>query len=84
MTPEERALIERVADRVDQMNRALFEVPEGSPKDERPLIEGLRIMWRAYQRGSWLARVFIWVIPTVAGVIAGWDSIKEWLAEWLR
>lgn len=78
MTEQERALLTETAERVDELHRALFAVPAGSPADERPLIEGLRIVWRAYQRGSWLARITIWLIPTVAAIGAGVAAIKGW------
>lgn len=84
MSPDERVILKQTAERVEDISRALFEVPEGSPDDERPLIEGLRIMWRAYQRGNWIARVLIWLIPTTAGVLMGWETVKEWMMSWSK
>lgn len=84
MTPDERDLLQRTANSVEDMNRALFEVPPGSPPDERPLIEGLRVMWRAYQRGNWLARLLIWIIPTAAGLLMGWETLKGWATTWTK
>jgi hypothetical protein len=66
---------------LQDIHAALFDVPPGSPKDERPLIEGVRIMWRAYQRGSWAFRAVIWVLPAIAGVGVAWQKITEWIGQ---
>lgn len=71
MTEEESAILRRI-------DEALFKVPAGSPKDTKPLIEGMRIMWLAYQRGSWAIRALIWILPAVAGVGMAYEKILGW------
>tara|TARA_R110000850_G_scaffold109320_2_gene222135 strand:- start:6391 stop:6627 length:237 start_codon:yes stop_codon:yes gene_type:complete len=61
------------------IHRALFDVPTGSGAEEKPLIEGMRIVWRSYQRGSWAFRAVVWVLPAIAGVGIAAEKIKEWL-----
>lgn len=68
-----------IAAKVEQLNRALFEVPPGSPPDERPLIEGLRIVWRSYQRGSWTVRALVWAVPATAAVLASVAAVGGYL-----
>lgn len=68
---------------VKMLKTALFDVPAGSPPDERPLIEGLRVVWRQYQRGSWAARVMIWMIPTMASIGAAVATIRGWV-PWVK
>jgi hypothetical protein len=71
MTDEERQMLR-------QIHEALFSVPAGSAKDAKPLIESLRIMVRAYERGSWAVRALIWLLLTIAGVGTAIHQIKEW------
>lgn len=81
MTDEERKMLEDTQQSVEAIRRALFEVPEGSPADERPLIEGLRIMWRAWQRGSWAIRVVVWTLPTVAGLAVAASQLRDYVHD---
>ena len=79
MTPEE---LEEIIQMQREMHRAFFEVPAGSPEGTKPLIEGMRIMWAAYQRGSWFMRAIIWVFPTIAGVVISFDKLSAILSSW--
>jgi hypothetical protein len=79
MTDEERLMLRETHAMATRINRALFEVPPGSPDSDQPLIEGLVIVWRAYQRGSWVVRMLVWLIPTIAGLGASIAVIKGWL-----
>lgn len=79
MTEDERRVFLEMADKVDKLHRTLFEVPPGSPDDERPLIEGLRIVWRSYQRGSWTVRAVVWLTPAIAAVLASIAAIAGYL-----
>lgn len=81
MTDEERAKLEETHKLVQKINRALFEVPEGSPEDEKSLVEGARLMWRDYRRGAWAFRIVAWGIPTLAGIGAGFLVIKGWFVK---
>ena len=71
MTDNERQMLQ-------DMHRALMEVPPGSPADERPLVEQMRVVCRAYQRGNWVVRAAIWVLPALAGVGVAIEKIREW------
>ncbi|QRF66390.1 hypothetical protein [Ponticoccus alexandrii] len=88
MTEQETALLRDTAAQVKELRgsvarieRALFDVPPGSPDDEKPLIEGIRIVWRAFQRGSWVARAVVYAIPTIAAVGLAAGQIKEWFGK---
>lgn len=72
-------MTEEQSHQLDEIHRALFSVPPGSPKETKPLIEGMRIMWMAYQRGSWVVRAVIWILPAVAGVGIAWEKIMGWI-----
>ncbi len=78
MTQDERALLEKLAEDVDELKRAFFSVPPGSPPDEKPLIEALVHMWRSYQRGSWLARVVAFVAGGVTAAGGVYGSVMGW------
>ena len=62
--------LDLVSTTVDMIDDALFEVPPGSPEGEQSLVQALRIMWRLYQRMSWITRVMIWVVPAFFGALA--------------
>lgn len=64
----------------EKLHRALLEVPIGSPDDERPLIEGLRIMWRSYQRGAWITRATIVIIPLTAAIGTALLTMRGWVS----
>ena len=61
-----------------ELHAALLEVPPGSPKDVRPLLEDVRIVVRAYQRASWATRALVWFLPTIAGLGAAIATIRGW------
>ena len=79
MTNDEREMLRQASEDAAMLRQALFEVPPGSPDDERPLIEGLRVMWRSYQRGSWLARMLMWLVPAMAAFGAAISQMKGWV-----
>lgn len=79
VTEAERQKLDETHAFMTKMNEAFFEVPEGSPSDEKPLITGLRIMWRAYQTRRWAGRFLVWLIPTIAGLLIALDQIWEWI-----
>lgn len=58
-----------------ELYSVFMEVPKGYSVDERPFIEDLRVVVSAYKRGSWLARVLVWLIPTIALLLASADAI---------
>jgi len=74
------AELQEMKTKIDRIHRALFEVPAGSPDDEKPLIEGVRIVWRAWQRGSWLSRLLMWLVPAVAACVAFAAQVRQWLS----
>lgn len=78
MTEEEREMLRGTHDLAVRINRALFELPPGSDKDAKPLMETIRIMARAYERGSWSVRALIWLLLTIAGLGTAFQQIREW------
>jgi hypothetical protein len=64
-----------------EMHTAFFEGPAGSPEGTKPLIEGMRIMWAAYQRGSWAFRAIVWLLPAIAGVGIAAEKIHGWFVK---
>lgn len=74
MTEEESA-------RLAELHEALFNVPPGSPSDEKPLIHELRILVRAYKRTSWMTRMVVWALPTLAGLGVAAKSIYGWFIQ---
>jgi len=66
---------------IEEIHRSLFEVPTGSPDGTRPLIEGMRIMWASYQRGSWAFRAIVWLLPAIAGVGIAAEKIHGWFIK---
>jgi hypothetical protein len=88
MTDGERETLRKVAEQVEHNGElteiiyaALFEVPKGSPEGDRPLIEMIRIVVRAYQRASWITRVIVWLLPTAALIGASIAQVKGWFAR---
>lgn len=71
MTDEQQRML-------SDLHSALLDVPPGSPKDAKPLIEEIRIVVRAYQRGSWFARFVVWSLPAVAGIGIAMEKIRGW------
>ncbi|MFQ6550511.1 hypothetical protein AADZ90_021420 [Aestuariibius sp. 2305UL40-4] len=85
MTDGERKLLQEVhsqmgevRDEMAALMRDLYGVPDGSPSDVRPLIHEIRIVVRAYQRASWVTRLLIWVLPTIAGLGVAIREIGKW------
>ena len=74
MTNDEREMLR-------DLHSALLEVPAGSSKDARPLIEEVRIVVRAYQRASWVTRVIVWLLPAIAGVGVAAQTIRGWFTS---
>ena len=65
MTDDERKMLA-------ELHNALLKVPAGSLSDDRPLLEEIRVVVRAYKRASWATRWLFWGVPTIAGIgIAG-------------
>jgi hypothetical protein len=71
MTDEERKMLKDI-------HAALLEVPAGSPKDMKPLLEDVRTVVRSYHRASWLTRSLIWLIPLAAGMGVAIEKIRGW------
>lgn len=71
MTDTERKMLE-------DLHKALLDVPPGSSKDARPLLEELRVVVKAYNRASWATRALVWLLPAIAGVGAAAQVIKGW------
>lgn len=72
MTPEEHKM-------VVEIHQALFAVPPGSPPDEKPLLEDIRVVCRAYKRAKWTTRAIIWLLPTAAGLGMAVETIWKWM-----
>lgn len=68
MTEEEKKML-------TELHSAFMVAPPGHSAEERPFIEDLRVVVAAYKRGSWLARILVWLIPTVALLLASADAI---------
>lgn len=71
MTDEERQMLR-------DLHSALLEVPPGSPREARPLLEDIRIVIRAYHRANWATRAVVWLLPAVAGVGIAFQTIRGW------
>lgn len=78
MTEAERKMLQETHDGMKELRDALLGVPAGSPKEAKPLLEDLRVVARAYQRGSWAVRAIMWLLPTVAGLGYAIKQIKDW------
>ncbi|WP_299830649.1 hypothetical protein [uncultured Roseobacter sp.] len=74
MTHEESQMVRDLHD-------ALLRVPPGSPSDDRPLLEEIRLVVRAYRRGSWIAKVVVWGAPVIVSAVIGWEKIYNWLVR---
>ena len=71
MTNAERKMLYEIHD-------ALLGVPHGPLKDEKPLLEDIRHIVRAYNRFSWLGRSLIWFLPMAAGIGIAFDQLKNY------
>lgn len=71
MTEEESKMVRRLHD-------AFLKVPEGSRPETRPLLEDIRMVVAAYHRASWLTRLIIWALPTLAGLGFAIQAIRDW------
>ncbi|MFQ6554111.1 hypothetical protein AAD018_017345 [Aestuariibius insulae] len=78
MTDEEREMLVEVHEQMGVLMRDLYGVPEGSPDDVRPLIYEMRTVVRAFQRASWVTRLLIWLLPTLAGLGVAIREITRW------
>lgn len=83
VTEDERQKLIETHKYMVELNRAFFEVPIGSPQDERPLIEDIRTMRNDYKRRKWAGRMLVWVIPTGAGLVLGLEDIVRWVRGFL-
>lgn len=63
------------------LHYALLEVPPGSSKETRPLIEEVRVVVRAYQRASWATRAIVWLLPAIAGIGVATQTIRNWFVQ---
>lgn len=64
-----------------ELYSVFMQVPPGSSDLDRPFIEDLRVVVAAYKRGSWLARILVWLIPTIALLLASADAIASRIME---
>ena len=78
MTDAERELLMKTAEDVAALKAAFLDKPLGTPENEPSLIEGMRIVWEAYRRGSWLLRVLAFLVTAVAAVGGAVASVKGW------
>jgi hypothetical protein len=73
MNDDERQQLDAMQSKLDDMHDAFFREPPGGGKT---LMQKLRIIVDAYDRGSWLLRSVFWLIPAASALIIGWDRIK--------
>lgn len=78
MTEAERKMLYESHDAIMELKKAFLEVPPGSPKEERPLLENLRMVVKAYQRASWSTRALIYTVPVLAMLGASYQTILGW------
>ena len=69
MTPEERKML------VD-LHHALM---EDQPNGDEALIRRINRVCKVYERASWSARGFIWLVTAGAVVASAWFGLKEWI-----
>jgi len=77
MTDEERAMLREI-------HAALFDRPPGARNDERPLLEDLRTVVQAYKRASWVTRMVIWMLPTLAAIGASIQWVYAMIQNGLK
>lgn len=78
MTEAERKMLREAHDGIMELRAALLEKAPGSPSDEKPLLEDIRIVIRAYKRASWATRAVIWALPTAALIGASLKSLVSY------
>lgn len=80
MTDEERKMLYETHELTTRMYTQLFETPMGASKDTASLVQSLRRLVTAYERGSWAARALVWVLPTIVSmgvaIAMGWDKVR--------
>lgn len=76
---ELRELLLTIKDEQDRTNRALFEVPAGSPEGEESLIETLNRVKSAWVSGNKIVRFLVWLVLTMAAVGVALQQIKDWI-----
>lgn len=76
MTEDERAKLYELDEMVREIHRAFMVAPAGK---RSALIEDMRVVVDAYNRGAWAARSLLWLLPTFAGLLVAWDKIVSFL-----
>lgn len=64
--------------KLDKLYSSLLEVPAGSPTDEKPLLEQIRVISRAYNRGVWSAKMIVWGVPLIASLGIAVQTVLSW------
>jgi hypothetical protein len=59
-----------------QLHEALLEVPVGSGKDAKPLLERVRDVVILHERASWSLRAIVWIGASVATLAGGWAAFR--------
>lgn len=80
MTEEEKMMLRETNEKVNQLYTALMEVPPGSPEGTSSLLQTTNRMATSYNRGLWATRMFIWLLPALAGVGVAVQTIKGWFS----
>ena len=75
MTEDERRMLtdllsenRDLRDKVETLYTALMGVPVGSPEGTSSLLTDVRNVTTAYKRASWVTRMLVWGLPTLAGL----------------
>lgn len=82
---ELQATIDLIQTRVDENGKLtgeihsdLYQVQRGAPKGDKPLMEMLRIMARAWKNSSWAIRAIGWLILTLGSLAVALREIIKW------
>lgn len=62
--------------RFDELHDAFMKVPTGSPPETATLLESLRVVVSAYQKGSWLFRAIVWLVGFIVAAGAALQTLK--------
>lgn len=74
-----RERVEANEEKTNRIFRALLEVPDGSPKDQKPFMEAAWPVIYAFDRSKWLARTTVWFILLSASLAGALQVLWKWL-----
>jgi hypothetical protein len=76
MTEAERKMLLELDDMVKELHRAFMVAPAGT---KTTLIEDIRTVSDAYQKGSWGIRFMLWVLPSAGVLVIYWEKLLSFV-----